>query len=115
MASSTDNNQKLSTTNTSEPQPDQASLADNTDAIFSLSTHSIDQLGRICISDEILDISITMFEPDPDQPRQYFDPESLIYLGASIESKSLHEPILVRKPNKEARSNHAISLNIKYS
>jgi ParB/RepB/Spo0J family partition protein len=42
------------------------------------------------------DILLTEIRPDPDQPRKYFDPESLAELAASISEHGLAVPILLR-------------------
>jgi ParB/RepB/Spo0J family partition protein len=42
------------------------------------------------------DILLNQIKPDPDQPRKYFDPESLAGLAASIKEHGLAVPILVR-------------------
>jgi len=44
----------------------------------------------------ISELDIEKIEPNPDQPRKYFDEESLKDLAASIESRGLLQPILVR-------------------
>jgi len=44
----------------------------------------------------ISELDIEKIEPNPDQPRKYFDEESLKELAASIESRGLLQPILVR-------------------
>jgi ParB family chromosome partitioning protein len=53
--------------------------------------------GRISIDDRIVSIKIERIRPDPKQPRKFFDEETLGNLKNSIESESLHDPILVRK------------------
>jgi ParB/RepB/Spo0J family partition protein len=52
---------------------------------------------EIQISDEITLIDINKIVPDQEQPRKFFDTESLNNLKGSIESTSLHNPILVRE------------------
>jgi ParB family chromosome partitioning protein len=44
----------------------------------------------------ISELDIEKIAPNPDQPRKYFDEESLKELAASIESRGLLQPILVR-------------------
>jgi ParB family chromosome partitioning protein len=53
--------------------------------------------SSINISNEIKLIDIGMIEPDNDQPRKIFDPETLINLQNSIRQTTLKNPILVRK------------------
>ena len=47
-------------------------------------------------SAEILDIPMDQIEPDPDQPRQVFEPVALRELAASIRADGLLQPIVVR-------------------
>ena len=42
------------------------------------------------------DILLNLIDPDPDQPRQHFDDTKLAELAASMESKGLVVPIMVR-------------------
>lgn len=44
--------------------------------------------NTIVISDEIILIDINLIEPDPDQPRKWFDLETLTNLQNSIESSA---------------------------
>lgn len=44
----------------------------------------------------ITEIDIDKIEPNPNQPRKFFDEQSLQELAASIEAKGLLQPILVR-------------------
>jgi ParB family chromosome partitioning protein len=48
-------------------------------------------------------LNINQIEPDPEQPRKYFDPVSLEQLKSSIESTSLIDPILVRLNGQNPR------------
>jgi ParB family chromosome partitioning protein len=47
---------------------------------------------------EVLDLPLNHVIPDPEQPRKYFDAESLTELAESIKQHGLLQPILVR-PN----------------
>jgi ParB family chromosome partitioning protein len=42
-------------------------------------------------------VPIAVIKPNPLQPRQYFDPESLADLAASIKARGLLQPIIVRR------------------
>jgi ParB family chromosome partitioning protein len=45
-------------------------------------------------------IEIDLIEPDPDQPRRYFDQEALKELAASIQARGVRQPLTVRwEPN----------------
>lgn len=44
----------------------------------------------------LYNISIIDFKPDPDQPRKYYDPQSLEELAASIRTQGIISPILFR-------------------
>lgn len=44
----------------------------------------------------LLSLPITDVQPDPEQPRKYFDPDALNELKASIEQHGIIQPILVR-------------------
>jgi ParB family chromosome partitioning protein len=45
-------------------------------------------------------IEIELIEPDPDQPRRYFDQEALKELAASIQARGIRQPLTVRwEPN----------------
>jgi ParB family chromosome partitioning protein len=54
-------------------------------------------LFKANLSANILLIDILKIEPDPNQPRKFFDPDSLDSLKDSIDSSSLLEPIMVRR------------------
>ncbi|MDR1166498.1 MAG: ParB/RepB/Spo0J family partition protein [Deltaproteobacteria bacterium] len=56
----------------------------------------IPHLASTVISNEILLIDIAKIDPDPNQPRKFFDDETLENLKASIKSSSLHQPIFIR-------------------
>jgi ParB/RepB/Spo0J family partition protein len=45
---------------------------------------------------KLYDLSMTRVQPDPDQPRKYFDEQALAELSASITSHGVLQPILVR-------------------
>jgi len=49
------------------------------------------------LQDEIRTLPLESIRPDPAQPRQYFDPEALQELAASIKAKGVLQPILVRR------------------
>lgn len=53
--------------------------------------------SKITIEDKINRIPIKNIKPDLNQPRKYFDVETLRKLKCSIELESLHNPILVRR------------------
>lgn len=42
-------------------------------------------------------VDLDLIEPDPNQPRKYFDPEALEELSTSIKQKRVYQPIIVRK------------------
>lgn len=42
-------------------------------------------------------VEIALVTPDPNQPRKYFDPESLEELSRSIEQKGVLQPVIIRK------------------
>lgn len=42
-------------------------------------------------------VDIDMIQPDPNQPRKYFDPEALEELSNSIKQKRVYQPVIVRK------------------
>jgi ParB family chromosome partitioning protein len=44
----------------------------------------------------VVELPITSVEPDPDQPRKYFDPRTLEELARSIKEHGLLQPVLVR-------------------
>jgi ParB family chromosome partitioning protein len=58
--------------------------------------------NTIDISDEIIPIDINLIEPDPDQPRKLFNPETLTNLKNSIENASLQNPIFVRQNEQKS-------------
>ncbi len=46
----------------------------------------------------IVRLPLVLIKPNPDQPRKYFDPESIESLGDSCRKKQdVHQPILVVK------------------
>jgi hypothetical protein len=59
--------------------------------------NSVMALFNVKVSSEIILIDIDKIEPDPNQPRKYFDQDSLNSLKDSIASSSLFEPIMIRK------------------
>ncbi len=56
---------------------------------------------RAILKDEntarVLVIPIAQIEPNPDQPRKFFDPEALNDLASSVREKGILQPIIVRK------------------
>ena len=54
-------------------------------------------LGDVSNSSSISEIAIDKIEPNPDQPRRHFDPESLEELAASIRALGIVQPITVRE------------------
>jgi ParB family transcriptional regulator, chromosome partitioning protein len=45
---------------------------------------------------ELLELPVDLIKPNPDQPRNSFDPEALAALAASIETSGIVQPLLVR-------------------
>ncbi len=60
-------------------------------------------------SGEILEIPMDQIEPDPDQPRQIFEPVALRELAASIRADGLLQPIAVR-PSTTGRTPYVIAV-----
>jgi ParB family chromosome partitioning protein len=87
-------------------KPQQIPLSNDITTTDLDTNESINLHGKISIEDQITLVKINMIQPDPNQPRKYFDTESLSNLKSSIESESLHNPILVRKD--ENNINHFI-------
>jgi len=52
-------------------------------------------LTQVLGNDDVLELDISTIEPNPFQPRKYFDEESLQELAASIEKHGLLQPISV--------------------
>lgn len=48
---------------------------------------------------KIIDISINLVKPNPNQPRQFFDPAQLTSLAKSISQDGIIQPLTVRKVN----------------
>jgi ParB family chromosome partitioning protein len=46
---------------------------------------------------KLYDLNISDLQPDPDQPRKYFDEQALAELKASIEKHGVLQPVLVRQ------------------
>ncbi len=46
---------------------------------------------------KLYDLNIADLQPDPDQPRKYFDEQALAELKASIEKHGVLQPVLVRQ------------------
>ena len=46
---------------------------------------------------KLYDLALTGVQPDPDQPRKYFDEQALTELKASIEKHGVLQPVLVRQ------------------
>jgi ParB family chromosome partitioning protein len=72
------------------------SVSDKNPSGGSDATSPLTALFKANISDNILFIDIDRIEPDPNQPRKFFDRDSLNSLKDSIDSSSLLEPIMVR-------------------
>ncbi|MDR1050059.1 MAG: ParB N-terminal domain-containing protein [Deltaproteobacteria bacterium] len=51
--------------------------------------------------DKILSIDIALVEPDPDQPRKYFEPVALEELKQSSGSNTLIDPIIARESEQK--------------
>lgn len=47
--------------------------------------------------DKLYELPISSVQPDPEQPRKYFDGQALAELSASITSHGVLQPILVRE------------------
>ena len=45
---------------------------------------------------KLYDLDITKVQPDPEQPRKFFDEQALAELSASIAGHGVLQPILVR-------------------
>ncbi len=45
---------------------------------------------------ELYDLNLTDVQPDPEQPRKYFDEQALSELKTSIEKHGVLQPVLVR-------------------
>lgn len=52
-------------------------------------------------SSKVLELDIDSIKANPDQPREYFDPEKLDELAQSIKSMGLIQPIIVQKHGSE--------------
>jgi ParB family chromosome partitioning protein len=50
---------------------------------------------------KLYDLDISKVQPDPEQPRKYFDEQALTELSASITSHGVLQPILVREGGGE--------------
>jgi ParB family chromosome partitioning protein len=46
---------------------------------------------------KIVELDLTTIDPDPEQPRRYFDPQAIEELANSIQAHGLLQPILVRR------------------
>lgn len=57
------------------------------------SVQSLRELGKI------IDISVNLIRPNPNQPRQYFDSSQLTSLAKSISQDGIIQPLTVRKVN----------------
>lgn len=55
-----------------------------------------------------VEIPVQNIEPNPDQPRKYFDQDSLDELKASIQKEGVLQPILVRTMESEGKTNYQI-------
>ena len=42
-------------------------------------------------------VDINLISPNPDQPRKYFDPDTLTELSASIQQKGVLQPVIIRR------------------
>lgn len=58
-----------------------------------LSENQIDNVGK----EEVLEIDLSAIEPNPYQPRKYFDPVSLQELADSIRANGILQPVIVKK------------------
>lgn len=46
--------------------------------------------------EQLFHIDLNLIQPNPEQPRQHFDPEALTQLAESVREKGVLEPVLVR-------------------
>lgn len=46
-------------------------------------------------------VEIELINPDPNQPRKFFNPESLNELSISIQQKGVLQPVIIRKENEK--------------
>ena len=51
---------------------------------------------------KLYDLNLTDLQPDPEQPRKYFDEQALADLSASIEKHGVLQPVLVRQSSAGA-------------
>jgi ParB family transcriptional regulator, chromosome partitioning protein len=58
-----------------------------------LSENQIQDVGK----EEVLEIEVAAIEPNPYQPRKYFDPVSLQELADSIRANGILQPVIVKK------------------
>lgn len=58
-----------------------------------LSENQIQDVGK----EEVLEIELASIEPNPYQPRKYFDPVSLQELADSIRANGILQPVIVKK------------------
>jgi ParB/RepB/Spo0J family partition protein len=80
-----------------EEKLEHTSVSDKNPSSASDVASSLTALFKANVSNNILFIGIDKIEPDPNQPRKFFDQDSLNSLKDSIDSSSLLDPILIRK------------------
>lgn len=69
---------------------------------MSILTKTRDKTNSVQVLKElgkIIDISINLVKPNPNQPRQFFDPAQLTSLAKSISQDGIIQPLTVRKVN----------------
>lgn len=50
---------------------------------------------------KLYDLPLAELQPDPDQPRKYFDEQALAELQASIAKHGVLQPVLVREKTRD--------------
>ena len=72
-------------------------LGKGLDSLFE--TDSIPALSEDTKNQETTEIKLSMIEPNPNQPRNYFDPDALETLAESIAEHGLIQPITITPRN----------------
>ncbi|MBI3784816.1 MAG: ParB/RepB/Spo0J family partition protein [Deltaproteobacteria bacterium] len=58
--------------------------------------HPVDSFTTDADAGKIINVPVGAIEPNPDQPRKYFDPEALADLTESVRQRGVLQPIIVR-------------------
>ncbi len=68
-------------------------------AIISTSPKPVEEFENVVLSSgaRIVELDVALISPNPDQPREHFDDESIRGLAESIKTVGLLQPVLVRK------------------